>query len=178
MIAMATSRVHQTPTSQPAPVPPRGRGHIGWIVAGSLVTGLVAALLLAFAPFVPAEERAVTGAVLIGFAVGWAMLAVLSARFTDQPQRWAAVPALFMGLGGLLLITFGSTVHKVLDWVWPLALLALAIWMFVRVRRDLRSRSGRWLLYPVIAFLALAAVGGAYATVCTAWDDRANPKPR
>jgi hypothetical protein len=30
------------------------------------------------------------------------MLAVLSARFTDQPQRWAAFPALFMGLGGLL----------------------------------------------------------------------------
>jgi pimeloyl-ACP methyl ester carboxylesterase len=174
---MATSRVHETPPSSPAPVPPRGRGHIGWIVAGSLVTGLVAALLLAFAPFVPAEERAVTGAVLIGFAVGWAMLAVLSARFTDQPQRWAAVPALFMGLGGLLLITFGSTVHKVLDWVWPLALLALAIWMFVRVRRDLRSRSGRWLLYPVIAFLALAAVGGAYATVGAAADARAYPIP-
>src|SRR4051794_8738035 len=172
---MATSRVHQTPTSQPAPVPPRGRGHIGWIVAGSLVTGLAAALLLAFAPFVPAEERAVTGAVLIGFALGWAMLAVLSVRFTDQPQRWAAVPALFMGLGGLLLITFGSAVGKVLDWVWPLALLALAIWMFVRVRRDLRSRSGRWLLYPVITFLALAAIGGAYATVGAAADARAHP---
>src|SRR4051794_32186648 len=174
---MATSRVHQTPTSQPAPVPPRGRGHIGWIVAGSLVTGLAAALLLAFAPFVPAEERAVTGAVLIGFALGWAMLAVLSVRFTDQPQRWAAVPALFMGLGGLLLITFGSAVGQALDWVWPHALLALAIWMFVRVRRDLRSRSGRWLLYPVITFLALAAIGGAYATVGTAADARAHPMP-
>src|SRR3954469_6364446 len=177
MIAMATSRVHQTPASSPAPVPPRGRGHIGWIVAGSLVTGLAAALLLAFAPFIPAEERAVTGGVLIGFALGWAMLAVLSVRFTDQPQRWAAVPALFMGLGGLLLITFGSAVGQALDWVWPLALLALAIWMFVRVRRDLRSRSGRWLLYPVIAFLALAAVGGAYATVGAAADARAYPIP-
>jgi pimeloyl-ACP methyl ester carboxylesterase len=174
---MATSRVHQTPTSQPPPVPPGGRGHIGGIVAGSLVTGLAAALLLAFAPFVPAEERAVTGAVLIGFALGWAMLAVLSVRFTDQPQRWAAVPALFMGLGGLLLITFGSAVGQALDWVWPLALLALAIWMFVRVRRDLRSRSGRWLLYPVITFLALAAIGGAYATVGTAADARAHPMP-
>src|SRR3954452_12111776 len=175
MIAMATSRVHQTPTSQPAPVPPRGRGHIGWIVAGSLVTGLAAALLLAFAPFIPAEESAVTGAVLCGFALGWAMLAVLSVRFTDQPQRWAAVPALFMGLGGVLLIAFGSPVHRVLDWVWPPALLALAIWMFIRVRRELHSRSGRWLLYPVIAFLALASIGGAYATVGAAADARAYP---
>ena len=69
-----------------------------------------------------------------------------------------------MGLGGLLLLGFGSSVDKVLDWVWPPALLALAIWMFVRVRRELRSRSGRWLLYPVIAFLALAAIGGGYQT--------------
>ena len=59
--------------------------------------------------------------------------------------------------------------------MWPPALLALAIWMFVRVRRQLRSRGGRWLLYPVIAFLALAAVGGAYATVGAAADARAYP---
>src|SRR3954471_10371140 len=116
---MAGSRVDQTPTSEhPASSPPAG-GRIGWIVAGSFVIGLVAALLLPFAPFIPAEESAVTGGVLCGFALGWAMLAVLAVRFTDQPERWAAVPALFMALGGVLLIAFGSTVHRVLDWVWP-----------------------------------------------------------
>jgi peptidoglycan/LPS O-acetylase OafA/YrhL len=104
---------------RPSPSDPGPRGHIGWIVAGSLVTGLVAAFLLAAAPFIPAQESAVTGAVLCGFALGWAMLAVLSVRFTDQPQRWAAAPALFMGLGGLLLLVFGSSVHGVLDWLWP-----------------------------------------------------------
>jgi hypothetical protein len=78
--------------------PDRGPGGpSGWIVAGWLATGLVAAVLLAGAPFVPAEERAVTGAVLCGFALGWAMLAVLSVRFTDQPQGWAVAPALLMG---------------------------------------------------------------------------------
>ena len=76
------------------------RGNIGWIVAGSLATGLVPAVLLAGAPFVPAEEPAVTGAVLCGFALGWAMLAVLSVRFTDQPQRWAVAPALVMEWAG------------------------------------------------------------------------------
>src|SRR3954469_6426034 len=177
MIAMATSRVHEPPASSPAAVPPRRRGHIGWIGAGSLVTGLAAALLLAFAPFIPAEERAVTGGVLIGFALGWAMLAVLSVRFTDQPQRWAAVPALFMGLGGLLLLIFGSSVHGVLDWLWPPALLALAIWMVVRVHRQLQSRTGRWLLYPVMGFLVLAAIGGGWATVGAAADARAYPIP-
>src|SRR6185437_550689 len=102
---------------------------------------------------------------------------VLSVRFTDQPQRWAAAPALFMGLGGLLLVGFGSSVHGVLDWVWPPALLVLVIWMIVRVHRQVRSRSGRWLLYPVLAFLALAAVCGGYATLGAAADARAYPMP-
>jgi len=156
---------------------PGPRGHIGWIVAGSLATGLVAALLLVAAPFIPAEESGVTGAVLCGFALGWAMLAVLSVRLTDQPQRWAAAPALFMGLGGLLLVGFGSSVREVLSWVWPPALLALVIWMIVRAHRQLRSRSRRWLIYPVIAMLALASVGGGYETVRAAADATAYPMP-
>ena len=150
-------------TTQSAPAHAQGggearsesRGHLAWIVAGSLATGLVAALVLAAAPFIPAEESALTGAVLCGFALGWAMLAVLSIRFTDQPQRWAAAPALFMGLGGLLLVVFGSSVHEVLSWVWPPALLALVVRMVIGIHRQLRSRAGRWLLYPVLAVLAI-----------------------
>jgi pimeloyl-ACP methyl ester carboxylesterase len=160
--------------SHPDPGP---RGHIGWVVAGSLATGLVAAVVLVAAPFIPAEESAVTGAVLCGFALGWAMLAVLSVRFTDQPQRWAAAPALVMGLGGLLLVGVGSPVQAVLNWVWPPAMLGLAVWMLVCVHRQLQSRGGRWLLYPVIAMLALASIGGGYQTLGEAADAKAYPMP-
>ena len=156
---------------------PGSRGHIGWIVAGSLATGPVAAALLVAAPFIPPTEAGVTGAVLCGLALGWAMLALLSMRFTDQPQPWATAPALFMGLSGPLLVMFGSSVHQVLTWLWPPALLALVIWMLVRARRQLRSRSRRWLLYPVLAVLALASVGGGYQTVREAADARAYPPP-
>jgi pimeloyl-ACP methyl ester carboxylesterase len=135
-----------------------------------LTTGLVAALLLVAAPFVPDDEPAIAGAVLLGFALGWAMLAVLSVRLTDQPQAWAAVPAGFMGLGGLLRLVFSSSVDPVLSWVWPPALLALVVWMAVQAHRHLRSRSRRWLLYPVFGMLALAAVGGGYETVSAATD--------
>jgi pimeloyl-ACP methyl ester carboxylesterase len=162
---------------RPSHPDPRSRGSIGWIVAGSLATGLVAALLLAGAPFIPAEEPAVTGAVLCGFALGWAMLAVLSVRFTDQPQRWATAPALLMGLGGLLLVGVGAPVHQVLNWVWPPAMLALAVWMIVCVHRRLQSWGGRWLLYPVIAMLALASIGGGYQTLGAAADAKAYPMP-
>ena len=64
-------------------------GRTGWIVAGSLATGLLAGLALVAAPFVPAQEDAVTGALLCGFAVGWALLVVLSRgapRHSDGPR--------------------------------------------------------------------------------------------
>src|SRR3954447_7484625 len=111
--------------------PTRG-GRIGRIVAASLATGLIAAVLLIAAPFIPPEENDVTGAALCGFAVGWALLAILSTRYTDQPQRWAVAPALFMGLGGLLLIGSGSSSRDVLNWIWPPVLLALVVWMFIQ----------------------------------------------
>src|SRR5918996_2959736 len=156
---------------RPSRADPGRRGHIGSIVAGSLVAGLVAALLLVAAPFIPAEESELTGALLCGFALGWAMLAVLSARFSDQPQRWAVAPALFLGLSGLLLVGFGAGVQSVLSWIWPPALLALVIWMIVQARGQLRRRSRRWLLYPVMAIMALVAVAGGYETVSGALDE-------
>ena len=152
---------------RPAGAVPEGRS--GWIVAGSLAAGLLAGLLLVAAPFIPAQEDAVTGALLCGFAVGWAMLAVLSARFTAAPQRWAAVPAAFMGLSGLLLIGFGPQVRDALNGIWPPALLAMVVWVAVRARHRL--------LHPVLAVLVLASIGGGYETVAEAADAAAYPMP-
>lgn len=150
-------------------------GYIGWMAAGSLATGVLAALLLAAAPVIPATESSVTGAILLGLALGWAMLAVLSVRFTDQPQGWAAAPALFMGLGGSLLLAFGSPMQEVLAWVWPPALLVLVVWMVVKARRQLRSPGGRVLLFPVMAMLVLASLGSGYETVREAVQADAHP---
>jgi pimeloyl-ACP methyl ester carboxylesterase len=68
-------------------------------------------------------------------------------------------------------------VRPVLNWAWPPAMLALAIWMIVRAHRQLRSWSRRWLLYPVIAILALASVGGGNETLREAMDAKAYPMP-
>ncbi len=140
------------------------------VVAGTLVTGFLAAVALVAAPMVPATESALTAAVLCGFALGWAALAGSSARFTTQPQRWAAVPAVALGTSGVALLALGAAAHPVVDWIWPLALFGLAVWMVMRVRRDTGSRAARWLLYPVIGAMGVAAVGGAYQTIGTAAD--------
>jgi pimeloyl-ACP methyl ester carboxylesterase len=79
-----------------------------------------------------------------------------------------------MGVGGLILFAFGSPAHGILKWVWPPALLVLVVWMFIRSRQRLHSRS-RWLLSPVFAILLLASIGGAYETVSEAVDQNDYP---
>jgi pimeloyl-ACP methyl ester carboxylesterase len=147
------------------------------IVAASLATGLAVALLLVAAPFIEPQENALTGAVLLGFAFGWALLAVLSVRFSDQPQRWAAAPAAFMAVAGLISLIGSDTIREVFGWIWPPALLALVVWMIIRARRQLRSRTRRWLLYPVLAVLTLASAGGGYETVRESIDASTYPMP-
>ena len=96
----------------------RAARYRGPIVAGSLIAGLVTATGLVAAPFVGTRENTVTGAVLLGFALGWALLAALSTWRSDQPQRWAFVPAVFMTVaGGVLIVGSETLVHGVLDWV-------------------------------------------------------------
>jgi pimeloyl-ACP methyl ester carboxylesterase len=162
---------------QPAGPQPAAKSRIGLIVATSMAVGLVLAVVLVAVPFIPAKGNVLTGVVLLGFAVGWALLAVLSVRFSDQPQRWAAAPAAFMAVLGLGLLSGFAAVRHVLSWVWPPALFVLVVWMIVKVRRQVRSRSARWLLYPVLAVLAIASVGGGYQTVRESLEAKAYPPP-
>lgn len=141
-----------------------------------MAIGLVAALAVVVAPFIEANEIALTGGVLLAFGFGWALLAVLSVRFSDQPQWWAAAPAVFFGLvGGLMLAWPSGFVLEILSWVWPPALLGLVVVMIIGAHRQLRSRTRQWLVNPLLAVLTLAALGGGYETVRESVDASAHP---
>lgn len=162
-------QVEEPLATQPeTPPAPHDHGHIGRVVAGSLLGGLAAAIAVVVGPFAGAEEHVVTGAVLVTFALSWATLAVWSTRRTSQPQRWAFAPAAFFGISGVVLL---AVTGDPFGWVWPPAAVALTVWMFARVRRDLRSRTRVWLVYPVFAMLLLSAVGGTYAKYHEVTDD-------
>jgi pimeloyl-ACP methyl ester carboxylesterase len=153
------------------------RPTIGWIVAGSLLFGFLLAVLLVALPFAGAEENIISGVVLLAFAVGWALLALLS-RLTDQPQRWPIVTAGVMATCGIAMVAWpDAIVHDGVGWVWPPVLLTLVAWMGVRSRRELRSPTRYWLLYPLFAALALAAVGGLYEMARETSDRSALPMP-
>src|ERR1700682_1852903 len=89
-----------------SPGRPIRQGHVVLIVAGSMITGFVVALVLVIGLFGGAQEHVIMGTALLGWALGWALLAALSIGWTDQPQRCAVVPAVLMTLAGASLLIF------------------------------------------------------------------------
>jgi pimeloyl-ACP methyl ester carboxylesterase len=146
------------------------RGHIGLVVLTSIAVGLGLGLVLDLLVFGGSREPVITGCALLSLAAGCAILAAVSARRTNQPQRWAIVPALCFGVTGaaILILRPSNHVLGLLGWVWPILLAVLVVWMFRGSRRSLDSWSRRALLYPALVLLALVALGGAFETVMEA----------
>src|SRR5215218_5712453 len=142
------------------------------IVAGSLLGGVASAIALVAVPFADGGEATITGAILLGFAIGWALLAMLSTRLGDGSHRWAAVPAAVLGLSAaaLIILTPDTQALDTLGWIWPPLLLGLVFWMTAQTRRRPPGRSRSWLLYPVFAVMAFSAVGCGYETVQSGSD--------
>ena len=117
--------------------------------------------------FPGATEGVTVGAALLGFGLGWAMLHVLAGR-TGRPQPWAAVPAVAMTSTGAALVSLAPSDHTMtmLTWVWPPLALALSVWTYVRMRRDLTG-PGRWLVTVALVLLAVASVGAGVRNVAT-----------
>jgi pimeloyl-ACP methyl ester carboxylesterase len=164
-------------TGAGTPIDPR-TGSVARIVAGSLAAGAATALGLTLAVFAGATESVITGSILLAFGLGWGLLAILSTRRTARPQRWAYVPAAAMTSTGVALGAFqpGNAVLSVVNWVWPVAMGGLVVWMVVQIRRDLPGL-GRWLLAPVVAVLGLASLGATYENIAIVHDKSSYPAP-
>jgi len=141
-------------------------------IVGSHLAGVALAIFLVVGPMAGGSEASITGSVLVAFGLAWGLMAILTTRFTDQPQRWALVPAASMGLVGLGLIVAQPSTEAigVLSWIWPPALVALVVFMTLKARASLRSRLRRWVLYPVLAIYVLMAVGGMAEAVMELGD--------
>ncbi len=160
---------HRDDTTAPPVV--ATHGPVARIIAGSLAAGSAAALVLTLAVFAGGTESVMTGSVLVGFGFGWALIAILTERYTTHPQRWAFVPATVLGATGVALVLFspGYDAMTRLSWVWPPVVLAMAAWMFVQVRRSITG-AGRWMLIPVVALLGLASVGTTFENIAESHD--------
>jgi hypothetical protein len=106
------------------------REHIGLVVLGSIVGGLVLGLLLVLVVFAGAGEPVIAGAALISLACGMLTLFALSGRRTDQTQQWALAPSVGLGVVGIALIALTPSDHVLglLGLVWPPLLAILTAW--------------------------------------------------
>ena len=75
-MAAATDPVENA--SAPADEEVSGRGHIGLIVLGSIVFGLILGLVLVLGVFGGGREHLITGSALIALGLGMLMLFVLA----------------------------------------------------------------------------------------------------
>ena len=168
MSVTTTPATGRPETDRPAPATP---GPWGRIVSGSVAAGLISAVALVATVGAGAAECVVTALLLLAFGLGWALLGLLSARFTDRPQGWTVVPAAAMAgtAVGLLTAAPDTATMSTLGWVWPVPTLGLAVWSAVQIRRHL-PRRGRWILAPVVAVLALAPLAATYENVVAAHD--------
>ena len=139
----------------------------------SIAAGGVLAVVLVLALARTASEPLITGSVLLAWGLGWALMALLLDRFSGRPQRWLRVPAAALAVTGLVLVALqpGPTPMDLLSWVWPIGLAALAVWMFVQVRRQMAG-FGAWLVAAPVTVLLLIAIAGALTTAALATAPR------
>lgn len=161
--------------TESAPLP--STRNIAWMVIVSLLGAVVLALLLTLFVVAGADEHVITATVLFAFAVGAGLLGVLSARWSEQPQRWARIVAGWLASAGAALLFWPRLVATAaMAWVAPALLLALGLWMAVRIRRELNSWVRPWIMYQVVAFVLCAAMAGGYETVRETIDRGVHPK--
>jgi pimeloyl-ACP methyl ester carboxylesterase len=165
-----TTTTAPTSTSRGATRRIATKGHVGLVVLGSIAAGLAVGLLLVLGVFAGGDEPHIAGSALLALGAGFALLAVSSARLTNQPQRWALVPGVASMVAGLgvLVLAPGPQLLDLVGWIWPVLLAMLVASSFRGARRSLDNWSRRALLYPALVVLSLIAVGGAAGTVATA----------
>ena len=167
----------RTRPAQPAD-PTSSHLSIGRVIAASMVTGAVSAALLVFAVLPGSPEPVIVGATLLAFSLGWAMLAWLTSRVTAFPQRWAYVPAGVLATAGVATLVARPTEPSMtqLSWLWAPLLVALAVFVAWRTRKDIPGRPAL-IVYPVALATLLAGLGGLYQVATPAAEVAAGTMP-
>ncbi|MEM8859996.1 MAG: hypothetical protein AAGD96_16830 [Chloroflexota bacterium] len=116
-----------------------GLGFIGWgilgrtkglLIPGGILFGIGLGTVLNETPFAARLEGDAEGALfLIGFAIGWASITVLTKLFFNDFQWWPLIPGGIMAVIGLGLLTDGALLESVgsIGRWWPLILIAIGV---------------------------------------------------
>jgi hypothetical protein len=110
----------------------------GPLVAGGILTGVGAGILLAAGPLQGAPAHRVGGAFALAAAAGFAVTAALSAWWLRHRQPWAEITAAALGAVGGALLVGVETLADVLGWAVPAGLLVAGAVAVLRWRQASR----------------------------------------
>jgi hypothetical protein len=110
------------------------RRQSGFAVAGGIVFGIGLGALLVEGPFAGLSGNAEGGVCMLAFAIGWALISVVSGAIERRRVLWPLIPAGVVGLLGVGLLGVGGILEAftLLGTVWPLALVAAGLWLLWR----------------------------------------------
>ena len=109
----------------------------GLMIPGGILTGIGLGIALVAGPF-EFEDGDLSGGVFMGaFALGWVLITLFTAVFSDETHWWPLIPAAIMAIiSGALLVEGPFMV--VLEWLgklWPLALIVGGIAILIGARK-------------------------------------------
>jgi hypothetical protein len=106
----------------------------GLLIPGGILTGLGVGVALITGPFAAYSGEATGAVMLLSFAGGWVLITLLSAVFTEKLIWWPLIPGGVLGLVGASLLAGenGIWLLQALGWAWPLALIALGVYLIIR----------------------------------------------
>lgn len=107
----------------------------GLLIPGGILSGIGLGVVLTQTIFSGFEEGEATAAVfLLSFALGWGLITLLSAIFTDETYWWALIPGAIMALIGGALLAGGLALQLVgfAGRAWPVALIAVGLYLIFK----------------------------------------------
>lgn len=108
----------------------------GLVIPGSVLAGVGLGILLADLPAAGTGDETLGGLFLLGFSLGWALMALLSPLTTERFQWWPLIPGgIIAAVGAFLLLGgFGLQLLTVIGVAWPLILVGIGVYLLLKRR--------------------------------------------
>lgn len=110
---------------------------IGLLIPGGILAGIGLGVYLIIGPFAAQVEETQGGIFLLAFSAGWVLISLLSLFSKQGFQWWPLIPGAIIGLVGLAVMRGGAAIKALefLGYAWPLALVAIGVYVLLRRRR-------------------------------------------
>ncbi|GAB4160714.1 MAG: hypothetical protein Fur0021_33040 [Candidatus Promineifilaceae bacterium] len=109
---------------------------IGPIIPGGILAGLGLGTLFAAGVWELPATMDEGGVFLIAFALGWALITVLSFFVSDRVHWWPLIPAIIIGVTGFAVLYGGvfNDALQIFGYAWPAILILVGLYIIFRRR--------------------------------------------